>query len=111
MIVQTINEHQFREEFREMGRANQFSYDGLGLLFDYLEQVSDDCDQPYELDVIGLCCDYSEDTPLSIAENYGIDIDENENDDEIMQQVKDFLATETIMVGSTDAGTIVYRQF
>ena len=101
MIVQTINEHQFREEFRELGRANQFSYDGLGLLFDYLEQVSDDCDKPYELDVIGLCCDFAEGTPEDIARDYAIDIDE----------VTWYLHENSVIVGETDEGTIVYRQF
>jgi hypothetical protein len=101
MIVQTINEHQFREEFREMGRANQFSYDGLGLLFDYLEQVSDEGDQPYELDVIGLCCDFAEGTPEEIARDYAIDIED----------VTWYLRENTIVIGETYEGTIVYRQF
>jgi hypothetical protein len=102
MIVQTINEHQFREEFREMGRANQFSYDGLGLLFDYLEQVSEDCEsERIELDVIGLCCDFAEGTPEEIARDYAIDIDE----------VTWYLHQNSVIVGETDEGTIVYRQF
>lgn len=108
MIYTTIdNASQFRDEFHRCGRGTQFSYEALGLLFDYFEELGEDI----ELDVIAICCDYSEDTPLSIAENYGIEIDPNENDDEIMQQVKDFLETETVMVGVTDAGTIVYASF
>ena len=106
-IIQTINNaSQFRDEFHRCGRGEQFSYEGLGILFDYLDDMGEDV----ELDVIALCCDFSEDTPLSIAEAYGIEIDPNENDDEIMQQVKDFLEVETIMLGSTDT-TIVYQQF
>jgi hypothetical protein len=101
MIVQTINEHLFREAFKDMGRGDQFSFDGLGLLFDYLEQVSDDCDQPYELDVIGLCCDFAEGTPEEIARDYAIDIDE----------VTWYLHQNSVIVGETYEGTIVYRQF
>jgi hypothetical protein len=101
MIVQTINEHQFREAFKDKGRGDQFSYDGLGLLFDYLEQVSDDCDQPYELDVIGLCCDFAEGTPEEIARDYSIDIDE----------VTWYLHENSVIIGETYEGTIVYRQF
>ena len=101
MIVQTINEHQFREAFKDMGRGDQFSYDGLGLLFDYLEQVSDDCDEPYELDVIGLCCDFAEGTPEEIARNYSIDIDD----------VVCYLLQNSVFIGETYEGTIVYRQF
>jgi hypothetical protein len=43
-----------------MGRGDQFSYEGLIALFDYLEMLEDDIGEPIELDVIGLCCDYSE---------------------------------------------------
>lgn len=106
----TVNLYEFRQAFQNI-RPNNFSYEGLEVLFDYLEECENDLGEEYELDVIALCCDFSEDTPLSIAENYGIEVDINENDDEIMQQVKDFLEVETIMLGSTDAGTIVYRQF
>ena len=37
-IVQSINNvYQFREAFRLAGRSDQFSYEGLEVLFDYLE--------------------------------------------------------------------------
>jgi hypothetical protein len=102
MIVQTINEHLFREAFKDMGRADQFSYDGLGLLFDYLEQVSEDCEaERIELDVIGLCCDFAEGTPAEIARDYSIDIDD----------VVWYLNENSVIIGETDEGTIVYRQF
>lgn len=102
MIVSVIsNEHQFREEFKQMGRGDQFTHEGLGLLFDYLDQLSDDCGQQIELDVISICCDYAEDTPENIARYYSIDIDE----------VMGYLHENSIVVGETDEGTIVYRQF
>lgn len=59
-IYQAINESYFIDRFREMGRGNQFSYDGKIALFNYLEQLSEDIGEPIELDVIALCCDYSE---------------------------------------------------
>jgi hypothetical protein len=102
MIVSVIsNEHQFREEFKQMGRGDQFTHEGLGLLFDYLDQLSDDCGQQIELDVISICCDYAEDKPEDIALFYSIDIDE----------VMEYLHDNSIVVGETDEGTIVYRQF
>lgn len=105
----TVNFYTFRDAFKAI-RPDNFTSEGLSVLWDYLEECEQDCGEEYELDVIALCCDFAEDTPLSIAEAYGIEIDPNENDDEIMQQVKDFLEVETIMLGSTDT-TIVYRQF
>lgn len=55
-MKQTINKSKFMDEFRRMDRVTQFSYNGLSALFDYLEEI----DENYELDVIALCCEYSE---------------------------------------------------
>ena len=51
--------YDFREAFRKM-RPDNFTYTGLTTLYDYLVELADDCGQSIELDVIGLCCDYSE---------------------------------------------------
>lgn len=45
-IVQTVNLHQFRQAFIDMGRKDQFSYTGLKMLYDYLENLSDDLGNP-----------------------------------------------------------------
>jgi len=59
-MIQTISKHNFRDAFKTMGRENQFSYDGLGALYDYLEMFEDDTGQQTELDVIAICCDFIE---------------------------------------------------
>jgi hypothetical protein len=48
------------DAFHKMGRGDQFSYEGLIALFDYLEILEDDIGEPIELDVISLCCEYTE---------------------------------------------------
>jgi hypothetical protein len=106
MIYTTIdNASQFRDEFHRCGRGTQFSYEALGLLFDWFDELGEDI----ELDVIAICCDYSEDTPESIAQNYDIDIDED--DDDIAQQVVDYLEKHSAVIGVTGEGTIVYANF
>ena len=108
MIYTTIGSaSHFRDEFQQRGRGNQFSYDALGLLFDYFDDMGEDV----ELDVVAICCEYSEDKPEEIVTYYGIDIDKGENAESLIQQVCDFLEYQTIVVGVTDDGTIVYRQF
>lgn len=104
----TVNVYQFRYAFNDCGRGEQFSYEALGLLFDYLEQYEEDSGEEIELDVIAICCDYSEDTPEQVAEYYGIELDQL--DDDIMQQVVDYLNENTQVVGRTDS-SIVYAQF
>jgi len=71
-MKRTINKWEFKDAFRDMGRKDQFSYNGLGALFERLEGYEDDTGEEIELDVIALCCDYSEyDTALEAAREYG----------------------------------------
>ena len=108
MIYTTIGSaSHFRDEFQQRGRGDQFSYDALGLLFDFFDDMGEDV----ELDVVAICCEYSEDKPEEIVTYYDIDIDKGENAESLIQQVCDFLEYQTIVVGVTDDGTIVYRQF
>jgi hypothetical protein len=93
---------QFRDEFRAAGRAEQFSHEGLGLLFDYLEEIDPD----YDLDVVGLCCDYSEDSPENIAKAYDINI-EGMDEEQINHEVMEYLQNNYSVVGCT-ASSIVY---
>jgi len=100
---------QFRDAFHSMGRAKQFSYDALGLLFDYFEEADPDM----ELDVIAICCDYAEETIEQIAENYGLEfsaIEEGDTDGE-RDHARAYLNDNTSVIGETAAGTIVYAQF
>lgn len=105
MYITIDNASQFRDAFHKAGRGNQFSYEGVGLLFDYLEEVNPD----YELDVVELCCEYSEDTPDSIADYYAIDTDVGIGT--IAAQVLEYLNNNTSVVGVTSTGAIVYVQF
>ena len=47
-------------EFRDYNREGQFTTAGLDSLFDYLEERERDTDEEYNVDVIELCCDYTE---------------------------------------------------
>jgi len=105
-----INVYQFRDEFTLVNRKDQFSYEGLGILFDYLEQVEDDTGEPIELDVIALCCDYTEDTFEDAAKNFNIDISECADAEEIRQTVLDYLNDETMVCGHDD-DIVVYACF
>jgi hypothetical protein len=103
----TVSLYDFRREF-EQCRPNNFSYEGLSVLFDYLEQYENDTGDEMELDVIGICCEWSEDTPENIAANYSIDI---EDDGNALANVLDHLYDETMVAGTTEAGTIVFLAY
>jgi len=107
MLYQTIDTaSQFRDQFHRCNRADQFSYEALGLLFDYLS----DCDSDVELDVVGICCEFSEDMPEAIAENYSIDT-EGLDEGEIVDAVMSYLDDHSVTVGITSSGAFVYQQF
>ena len=55
----TINEWDFKNEFQQI-RPNNFSLQGLNALWDYFEEYEEGTGEEIELDVIGLCCEYTE---------------------------------------------------
>lgn len=55
----TVSLCDFRDAFKSHDRDN-FSYDGLKALFNWLEEMDNDCGTETELDVIGLCCEFTE---------------------------------------------------
>ena len=59
-MIKTINEYDFIDAFKKMGRTDNFSTSGLIALYEYLTMLGDDLGQPIELDVIALCCEYAE---------------------------------------------------
>ena len=59
-MKKSIDIYNFRNEFELYNRVNNFSYEGLNALFNYLEEWEDDAGCEIELDVIALCCEYTE---------------------------------------------------
>ena len=63
--------YDFERAFKNFERDN-FSYDGLKALFEYLEEYEEDTGEEVELDVIALCCDYMEyDSLKEYNDDYG----------------------------------------
>ena len=67
-MYKTINVNEFRAEFDIKGRGDSFSYEGLGALYEVLMELGSN-----KLDVIGLCCEFSEDEPESFLEAYEVE--------------------------------------
>ena len=111
-IVQTVNLYQFRNAFREMNRNSNFSYEGLEVLFDYLDNLSEDTGEPIELDVVALCCDYYESSIQELIDNYNIDMSEVDEDDpdSIIEVVREYLEDNTSVCGEVSDG-FVYAAF
>jgi predicted ArsR family transcriptional regulator len=110
MIIQSVNLYQFRDAFVRAGRGDQFSYDGLSAIFDYLEELSDDTGENIELDVIAICCEFAESDWESIASDYNIDLTDCEDDEQSIDAVRDYLESHTSLVGESE-GSFVYANF
>jgi len=117
-MYQTIGFDDFAHAFEAHGRGAQFTPDGLRVLFHYLTDLEDSTDTPIELDVIALCCEYSEETVTELAAQHDItldpddvaDMDATEQADALKEAVLDYLNAETTICGTT-ADTIVYEVF
>lgn len=105
----TVTLSAFRDEFKAI-RPDNFSYEGLGILFQYFEDYEEITGEEMELDVIAICCEYSESTWQEIESAYVIDMEDIEDDDEDLkkQRVIDYLTDEGEFVGKTD-NKIIYR--
>ena len=106
-MYKIISLSQFREEFHKMGRGEQFTYEALEIIYDYIEEEGPD----HELDVINVCCEYSEETWQEVAEHYEIeDMEDTDNTEEFKEKVRDYLEEHTTVLGET-SDTIIYIQF
>ena len=69
MLYQEINQADFISAFKSI-RPENFSYEGLKSLYGYFEELSED--QNIELDVIAICCDFTEyDNLAEFNRDYG----------------------------------------
>ena len=131
-MKQSISKYQFRDAFVNYSREDNFSYDGLNALFDYLEQYEEDCDTEIELDVIALCCEYSEMTIDEVVNDYihsdwkgGTTYDQTAYDDlkeieddaepeDVKEYQRDYILEwlkERTQVITVDDDTVIIQQF
>tara|TARA_R110002167_G_scaffold209160_1_gene413090 strand:+ start:769 stop:1071 length:303 start_codon:yes stop_codon:yes gene_type:complete len=59
-MKKTINFYDFERAFVSDTYKNQFTYEGKKALFEYLEEYEDSTGDQIELDVVALCCEYTE---------------------------------------------------
>ena len=107
-MKKTIDVQDFIQAFRDYNRQDNFSIAGLEALFEMFEEIDPDM----ELDVIAICCDYSESNFESIASDYDIDISDCADDEERFNAVVEYLQDETHVVYSDcDDNVIVHANF
>jgi methionine synthase II (cobalamin-independent) len=103
----TINKSAFMDAFHDYDRYDQFGYDALSIIFDYLKDLEEDGCEQIELDVVAICCDYAVADVATIAQDYNLDVD-GLDEDEAREVVEEYLNENTSILGTCDDGQIVY---
>ena len=75
----TVRLHDFVQAFQDAGRGDQFTLTGLIDLFQYLEEFEQDIGEELELDVIQLCCEFTEYADLAEIQDVYPDIEDIEH--------------------------------
>ena len=104
-MIQTVTLHDFTSAFKNSGRATQFSYEALELIFNYYQALEQDTGEQIEFDMISICCDWREESPDYIASNYEFQIDDPRN---LKNEVIECLDFKTMYAGETSEGMLVY---
>lgn len=100
----TVDFYDFKRAFAAC-RPENFTDEGLEILFDGLEEFEEDTGEEMELDVIALCCDFCEMTEEDISRSYNVNLAESSKD------MWDWLSNKTWVLGKTSDGNFVFRQF
>ena len=71
-MKQNVDEHDFVRAFDDYGRSDNYSREARYALYEYLIQLEEDIGEEIELDVISICCAFTEFSDLAeLNENYG----------------------------------------
>ena len=116
-MKQTIDLYAFRNAFYKMGRKDSFSWEGLKILFDYLEELEMATGEEMELDVISLCGEFTESTIDDLISEYDIDISNCDPDDDealeetVLEYMKDHTTVCGVVCGVTSVSSVVHSVF
>ncbi len=110
----TINFYQFNDTFKKI-RPDNFSYEGLKALYDYLVEYENSTGEELEFDVIGLCVDFTEYESvkdfLSDYHDYKEITDEEEEEEEKKEALMEALRDETQVIDIPDTDGFIVGAF
>jgi hypothetical protein len=101
-MKQTIDLYAFRNAFQALNRTD-FSYEGLDVLFDALQDSEHGREEEIELDVIELCGDFVEMTREEVIETHTASVD--------WEDMEEYLMDKTWYCGRTNRNTYVFKNF
>jgi hypothetical protein len=111
-MKQTVHNSDFHDAFIKSGREANFSYQARNILFNWIEQLDADTGEETELDVIALCCEFTDHAMEDVLFDYGYMMDLSKEPD--INYIREFLQENTILCGEyteKDVTFFVYQQF
>lgn len=120
-MKKTISRGQFIDAFRGWDTyKDNFSYEGLQALYEYFEELEENTGEEIELDVVAICCDFSEyESATEAVKEYGklddilIDWENKEEaEDKELVEVRslEWLEDHTQVI-KLDNGGVIIQQF
>ena len=116
-LIETINASDLYNMACRMGRGHNFGYSGWLAIGDYLEQLSDDTGENIEVDIVGICCEYSmAESVEEFWQEYGkyssIDADDWEemDDEQKLEAIEEYLQNNTSIV-CCEENCIIWQVF
>jgi hypothetical protein len=88
----TVTENIFRDMMNKSGRGENFSYEGLGELFQYLDEMDEG--EEIEFDPVSIDSQWGEYTGEELLDDYGYLLDADETEDMDEEEVTDLLVDE-----------------
>lgn len=110
-VIQTLSKNSFVDAFKDSSRKDQFTYEALEAIFEYLDEYSIETGEPVEFDPIAICCEWSEAPWEDIARDYSIDVSECDDEAACIEAVSDYLWENTVSVTQLSGGSFVFVQF
>lgn len=112
MIIIELNENEFIREFKNSTRSENFSDDALRELFQHYDDLSEDTGEPYKLDIIAICCEWTEFKENDLIEQYKhiVDIDEKDSQEIILKKIFEELENRTNLI-YVKGGTYLVSEF
>jgi hypothetical protein len=99
----TVTRSDFHRAFEAI-RPSNFSYAALDALFDHFEELEQGAGIEIELDVIAICCEFTEETYEQIRESY--EMSENATEEIIQAYLHDHTHVVAVL-----ADSVVYAAF
>ena len=105
----TVTESMFCEQFKRI-RPDNFSRAALEALFAHFDEMEREQGEEFELDVIAICCDWTEyDSAIEAAEAYGFEPKQSDDEraDTSDRDALEFLQDNTTVLDLSVNGVVV----